>query len=170
MLAGCLTWLLREKPDSNGPATSLSEKRLRHVTEFVQANLTGTMRVRDVAKQVGLGTAHFTEVFKNTTGLSPYEYITQCRVRLAEELIASGEYRIIEAATAVGFYDQSHLNRHFKKLLGCSTKDFLDRVRAMSVKITKTPRAGSSKTAHWEKTFDQSAKVPGKSGDNREIY
>ena len=118
VLAGCLTWLLHARPDPHGTATTLSEERLRLLTDFIHARLAGSLRVRDVAKQVGLGVAHFTAIFKHTTGLSPDQYITQCRVRRAEELIASGEYRIIEAATAVGFYDQSHLNRHFKRLFG----------------------------------------------------
>ncbi len=123
VLAGCLVAPACEA-DPHGTAKNLSEERHRLLTDFIHARLAGSLRVRDVAKQVGLGVAHFTAIFKHTTGLSPYEYITQCRVRRAEELIASGEYRIIEAATAVGFYDQSHLNRHFKRLLGCSHQGF----------------------------------------------
>lgn len=107
---------------ANGAATTFSRQKLRGITDYIQTNLARPIRVKDLAKKSGLSRAHFAEVFKNTTGASPHEYITRCRVLLAQDLLATGEHRISEVAEEAGFCDQSHLNRHFKKLLGYSPK------------------------------------------------
>jgi len=106
----------------NVSATTLSRQKLRSITDYIQANLARPLQVQDLANKAGVSRTHFAEVFKNTTRFSPYEYITRCRVLRAQDLLATGELRIREVAEAVGFCDQSHLTRHFKKLLGYSPK------------------------------------------------
>jgi AraC family transcriptional regulator len=63
---------------------------------------------------------HMTRVFKRAMGVAPYQYLLQVRVTQARSLIsAGGDGRsLAEIATAVGFADQSHLTRHFKRILG----------------------------------------------------
>jgi AraC family transcriptional regulator len=57
-------------------------------------------------------------------GVAPYQYLIQMRVNSARALIAAGggEYSLAQIATSVGFADQSHLNRHFKRVLGMTPK------------------------------------------------
>jgi AraC family transcriptional regulator len=107
---------------ANASTTTLSRQKLRSITDYIQANLARSVQVQDLANKAGMSRMHFADVFKNTTGFSPYEYITRCRILRAQDLLASGELRIREVAEAVGFCDQSHLTRHFKKLLGHSPK------------------------------------------------
>lgn len=120
--AGNLIMSLCATTGANGSATTFSRHKLRSITDHIQANLARSIRVQDLAKKAGLSRAHFAEVFKNTTGSSPHEYIMRRRVLLAQDLLATGEHRISEVAELAGFCDQSHLNRHFKKLLGYSPK------------------------------------------------
>jgi len=127
--ASHLIWRLSATPVSNGTTTTLSREKLRVITDYIQAHLARPTRVQDLARKAGLSRAHFSEVFKNTTGTSPYEYITRCRVLRAQDLLATGEHRISEVAEAAGFCDQSHLNRHFKKLLGYSPKTMATQAR-----------------------------------------
>jgi AraC family transcriptional regulator len=61
---------------------------------------------------------HFTRQFKKSTGQTPYEYVVEARVRKAKELVTTGKLTISEAAFHVGFADQSHLTRHFKRVFG----------------------------------------------------
>jgi AraC family transcriptional regulator len=119
---GNLILALRAVHGVNGSATTFSRQKLRGIIDHIQANLARSIRVKDLAKKTGLSRAHFAEVFKNTTGVSPHEYVTRCRVLRAQDLLATGEHRISEVAELAGFCDQSHLNRHFKKLLGYSPK------------------------------------------------
>jgi AraC family transcriptional regulator len=122
LVAGNLTLSLWAMPGVKDSETTFSHQKLKAVTDYIQANLAQSVQVQDLAKQVGLSRKHFAEVFKNSLGLSPHEYLTRCRVLRAQDLLASGEHRIREVAEAAGFCDQSHLTRQFKKLLGYSPK------------------------------------------------
>lgn len=59
----------------------------------------------------------FIRHFKRKTGLTPYQYIIQKRLREAKRMIAA-KVPIVDAAGLAGFYDQSHLNRWFNRTLG----------------------------------------------------
>jgi AraC-like DNA-binding protein len=59
--------------------------------------------------------------FTRTVGMPPYTYLTQIRAERAKERLAAGR-PAAETALAVGFADQSHLNRHFKKLTGTTPR------------------------------------------------
>jgi AraC-like DNA-binding protein len=71
----------------------------------------------ELAKISGLSSFHLLRSFRKVTGLAPFEFLRNVRVERARELLSSG-YPIVETAMATGFCDQSHLNRHFKKVLG----------------------------------------------------
>jgi AraC-like DNA-binding protein len=71
----------------------------------------------DLAAESGLSPFHLIRVFKAETGLTPHRYLSQIRVRRAEQLIRQG-HDLADAAYGVGFADQSHLNRHFKGITG----------------------------------------------------
>lgn len=68
---------------------------------------------------------YFSRLFKETTGITPHQYVIRCRVEEAQDLLRQGKLSIAEIATQVGFVDQSHLNRHFKRLVGVTPKTFL---------------------------------------------
>lgn len=53
--------------------------------------------------------------FKAEIGLPPHTYQTALRVQLAKRLIEAGA-RPVDAALRAGFTDQSHLNRHFRRI------------------------------------------------------
>ncbi|MFL5662981.1 MAG: helix-turn-helix domain-containing protein, partial [Ktedonobacteraceae bacterium] len=57
-------------------------------------------------------------LFRKTTGLSPHHYVIQRRLKQAQQLLKSTRLSIGEIATAVGFYDQSHLVRHMRRVMG----------------------------------------------------
>jgi AraC-like DNA-binding protein len=61
--------------------------------------------------------AHLVRAFTREYGLPPHRYLTGRRVDLARRLLLAG-HPPAEVATAAGFYDQSHLSRHFSRMLG----------------------------------------------------
>ncbi|MFF8270681.1 AraC family transcriptional regulator [Streptomyces sp. NPDC016562] len=63
--------------------------------------------------------AHLVRVFSKEFGMGPHQYLTGRRVDLARKLLLAGMPPRLVAASA-GFYDQSHFNRHFKRVLGTS--------------------------------------------------
>jgi AraC-like DNA-binding protein len=58
-------------------------------------------------------------VFKGATGAPPHAYQTQLRVTRAKQLLLAGQL-LKEVAQEVGFFDQSHLLRHFRRHTGIS--------------------------------------------------
>lgn len=61
--------------------------------------------------------SHLVRAFSREHGISPHRYLVGRRLDLARRLLLAGE-RPAEVAVAVGFYDQAHLTRHFKQMLG----------------------------------------------------
>ena len=77
------------------------------------------LRVAELAKEAGLERCWFSTVFKQKTGLSPYEYLSRLRIRKACELIKSTHHPISLVAAAVGL-DAENFARVFKKYTGMS--------------------------------------------------
>jgi len=107
----------------------LTAKQLQCVTDYIDANLKQTVRVQDLAREACLSSYHFIRLFKQTTGLSPHSYLIRSRVLKANELLRGGEYRVAEAAYEVGFCDQSHLDRYFRRHFGFTPKSVLKQRR-----------------------------------------
>lgn len=90
---------------------------VRIVREYLDANTDTNVALSDLAQLSGLSPYYLVRAFRSQTGLSPHAYFEQVRVNRAKQLLKSGR-PIIDVALELGFTDQSHLNRHFKKLTG----------------------------------------------------
>ncbi|GAA1973403.1 helix-turn-helix domain-containing protein [Kitasatospora viridis] len=75
---------------------------------------------------------HLIRAFSAAYGIAPHQYLTSRRVDLARRLLLGGR-PAGEVATAAGFYDQSHLTRHFKRVLGTTPGRFARAGRPGSV-------------------------------------
>jgi AraC-like DNA-binding protein len=87
------------------------------VRTYLEEHYTENVSLAELAALVNLSPFYLLRVFRETVGLPPHNYLTQIRVARAKSLIAAS-LPLAEVATAVGFSDQSHLNRHFKALVG----------------------------------------------------
>jgi AraC family transcriptional regulator len=107
----------------------LPREKLVRAVEYIQDQLDADLTVSGIAQAVGMSPDNFTRLFKESTGQSPYRYVVEARVRKAKELLTTGKFTISEAAHHVGFVDQSHLTRHFKRVFGLPPKTLLSRRR-----------------------------------------
>jgi AraC family transcriptional regulator len=104
----------------------LPRAKLARAVEYIQDQLDADLTVSGIAQAVGMSRYHFTRLFKESTGQSPYQYVVEARVRKAKQLLTTGRFTISEAAYHVGFVDQSHLTRHFKRIFGLPPKTLLN--------------------------------------------
>jgi AraC-like DNA-binding protein len=96
-------------PRDPGPAA-----RLR---DLLDASVPSGLSLADAAERLGVSPAYLVRAFTREYGLPPHRYLTGRRLDLARRLLLSG-HPPVGVATAAGFYDQSHLTRHFVRLLG----------------------------------------------------
>ncbi|MDT0266153.1 AraC family transcriptional regulator [Streptomyces sp. DSM 44915] len=79
--------------------------------------LTDPPTLAELAHRLGTGPFALLRAFRARYGMPPHAWLTDVRVRRARELLDAG-VRPAEAAVAVGFTDQSHLHRHFRRVVG----------------------------------------------------
>jgi len=102
------------------PARASTQGQLAKVRDYINDRLDQHITLAELADVVALSSTHFSRLFKQSTGVAPYHYVIQCRVERAHFLLSKGEMTLNEVAGAVGFADQSHLDRHFKRIMGVS--------------------------------------------------
>jgi AraC-like DNA-binding protein len=103
--------------------------RLRELLEDEVAQNTGSataeahLTLAAAARRLGASPEHLIRVFRAQYGVPPHRYLTSIRVDRARRLLLGG-MRAVDAATAAGFYDQAHLTRHFRRVLGTTPTAF----------------------------------------------
>ncbi|MDI2132331.1 helix-turn-helix domain-containing protein [Yinghuangia seranimata] len=122
--------LIRERltqhlTDRVGPPEAPRDRRLAgRLRELLDARVADGVTLDEAAAVLGANPAYLVRAFHREYGLPPHQYLTGRRVDVARRLLLAGQ-RPSEAAVAAGFYDQSHLNRHFRRVLGTSPGRFI---------------------------------------------
>ena len=106
-------------------AGGLPKHKLRLAIDYIQANLGTDISLDELSQTVGMSMHHFSRLFKQSLGYSPYQYVLRCRVERAKRLLLQKKLSIAEVALTVGFSSQSHLTQHFKRQVGATPKQFL---------------------------------------------
>ena len=82
------------------------------------------LSIADMSEKVHISSYHMIRKFASENGLTPHKFQLQCRIRKAQELLESG-MKVVDVAAAVGFCDQSHLCRVFKRQVGISPEEYI---------------------------------------------
>ncbi|MEU3737737.1 AraC family transcriptional regulator [Streptomyces sp. NPDC032198] len=85
--------------------------------ELLDARTATGLSLHQAATILHAHPTHLIRCFRQTYGLPPHAYLTGTRIDRARRLLLDG-HRPAEVATAVGFHDQAHLNRHFARHVG----------------------------------------------------
>jgi AraC-like DNA-binding protein len=133
------------------------EPRVSRVRTFLQEHLSEHIEISRLAEIVSLSRCHFIRVFHRAVGVSLYRYVTLVRTRHAERLLRAG-VPIAEAADSAGFYDQSHLSRYFRRILGVTPGQY-QKARFLRARPVITCekvmayrlRSGEKLVLHWAK-------------------
>jgi AraC family transcriptional regulator len=107
------------------PHATLSPRRMRLVTDYVEAHLDQDLSLHHVAAIAGLSVSHFKALFRRTAGLPLHQYIIHRRVARARALLIEGDLPISLVALEAGFAHQSHMARHMRRLLGMTPSDLV---------------------------------------------
>ncbi|MGB0561454.1 MAG: helix-turn-helix domain-containing protein [Spirulinaceae cyanobacterium] len=92
---------------------------------YIQAHLAEEIHLADIAQLIGMSQYYFCRLFRQSVGVSPYKYVIQQRVERARTFLQQfQEMKIADIALDCGFANQSHLCKHFRKLLGTTPKRY----------------------------------------------
>ena len=108
----------------------LSKLKLQQVVDYIHAHLDRDLSLKELAAIVQMSAHYFSQLFKQSTGITPHQYVIHCRIERAKELLMQRKLTISDVAKVVGFVDQSHFHRHFKRLVGITPKTFLQQVKS----------------------------------------
>ncbi|OMF34540.1 DNA-binding response regulator [Paenibacillus sp. FSL H8-0548] len=112
---------IREK--RTGKVTNVVE-RVRAYIEQNYAN--GGLTVADAGKAVYLSSTYVSLLFKQETGQTVGEYLTQIRVEKAKELLRDPQYKFYDICYAIGYTDPSYFTKLFKKVTGATPSAYRD--------------------------------------------
>lgn len=91
--------------------------------DYLQAHLGEDIGLDDLALAVGVDRFRLSRAFKAAFGLAPHAYLIQLRLSRARQLLARGQTPA-EVASALGFADQSHLGRWFRRAYRLTPADY----------------------------------------------
>jgi AraC family transcriptional regulator len=104
--------------------------RLKRVLHFIGDNLVEELSLQQLADVVGMSPHYFAELFKQSTGSPPHQYVLSQRIeRAKEKLSACGRGNVTKVGLEVGFQNPSHFARIFRKFVGISPSIFQSETR-----------------------------------------
>lgn len=89
--------------------------KLKQVIEYIHVNLEQDLTLTKLANLVQISPHYFASLFKQSTGFTPHQYVTKCRLEQAKILLKRSHLPIIEICYQVGFHNQSHFTRLFRQ-------------------------------------------------------
>ncbi|MFO0616800.1 MAG: AraC family transcriptional regulator [Polyangiaceae bacterium] len=96
---------------------SAHSRPVRRAVEYLRERLADPISLDDLAHHASLDKFHLCRAFRAQIGMPPHAYLTHLRVIRAKALLKQG-VRATDVAPRVGLYDQSQLNRHFRRIVG----------------------------------------------------
>ncbi|MCX4761583.1 AraC family transcriptional regulator [Streptomyces sp. NBC_01275] len=130
-----LPWLLTaltQRHSTSRPTSDVALPDAHRLTRAVRDRLADELlappSLADLAADFGLSRYQLLRAFRTSTGMPPYAWLAQYRVARARGLLESG-LRPAQAAALVGFADQAHLTRWFRRVLGVTPAAYRNSVQ-----------------------------------------
>jgi len=98
---------------------------VRRARQYLEEHAERSVALTDLAGVADLSVFHLCRAFGAAVGMPPHAYQTQVRVARAKALLVAGRLPLAQVAAEVGFASQSHLTRHFARLVGVTPGRYL---------------------------------------------
>lgn len=106
--------------------TANTDEKALDILNYIQNNIYYPEKIRAeaVSKHFGISDNYLGRYFKKHTNETMQQYITNYRIKLIQARLLHSDMRIVEIADELGFTDESHLNKFFRKQIGASPTTF----------------------------------------------
>jgi AraC-like DNA-binding protein len=142
LLAGLLTGLadrsLLSAADVHARRAARADPAFRRACELLAGDLARNVTLDELAEAAGVSRFGVVRLFNAALGMPPHRFQIAQRVRVARQMLERG-VGVSEVAASTGFFDQSHLHRHFRRSLGTTPREYAHRFRK---NVQDTRRAG----------------------------
>ena len=101
-----------------------NEERIRYAIKLISNSIAHKLSVEEIAKECHISIGYFAHLFKESVGMSPYEYLTLLRLEKAKELLIYTNLPVGEVGEAIGYNDQNYFSRFFKKQVGIPPSEY----------------------------------------------
>ena len=120
-----------KRPYEYSADDSAGYSRLVRVISFIIDHHANDIEVKDMAEHVHLSVGQLQREFSQNFGITPSRYLREVRVGMVRHLLESSDLSLTQIGSECGFYDQSHLTRHFKASTGLTPLKYRKRFRAL---------------------------------------
>jgi AraC-like DNA-binding protein len=120
-----LRWHLGERDD---PADRPDDRVASELRDLLDGHLVEGMTLAEAGRVVHASPAQLVRCFSRRFGIAPHRYLLARRIDAARRRLLDGE-PVAQVATGVGFHDQAHLTRHFKRHVGTTPASFASATR-----------------------------------------
>ena len=110
--------LVRTDAQLSVPVSVADYGLISEAKRYMRHHLEERVCLHDVAAFVNLSDIYFHGLFKSTTGMTPHEYLTECRFDCAKKMLWDRENSMERIAENCGFSSQQHFAKSFKKAFG----------------------------------------------------
>lgn len=107
------------------PNIQNESSRTKRLNDYIQSNYQDKIMLSELAELTELSKYQVIRVFQKNKGLSPHEFQNQLRIQEVCRLL-NKKIPIAEAALDTGFYDQSHMSKTFKSIVGVTPGKYLE--------------------------------------------
>ena len=104
-------------------------QELSPVIQYIDRHYTETISMKDMADLANLSATHFNARFRSILRFSPTEYVLSRRIQHAQQLLTQTSKSIVEIGNEVGFCDQSHFTKRFRRVTGLTPLGYRKRFR-----------------------------------------
>lgn len=112
------TMSIRSKSESS------NEDNIESVKAYIFSHLNEGLTVGKLADIVHMSPSHFSRVFKQQTGFSPYDYVLICRLNKAKDYLMKTDMTVAQIADETGFNSESNFIYFFTTNTGMSPRKF----------------------------------------------
>ena len=102
---------------ASSPVARRPDALLNHAKAYIHEHLETDISLDDISNAAHLSKYHFLRLFRQQFGMTPHQYVINCRVNAARAALDQGA-PLTEIALRFGFTDLSHFNRRFKRIYG----------------------------------------------------